>query len=58
MMTLLLELVGLGVLLYVVALIPLDAAIMTLIRVVVIVFGVFLVISAFGLLSMPLPKLR
>lgn len=58
MVSLLLVLVLAGVLLYLLTLIPMDAAIMTLIRVVVVLLCVFYVISAFGLLNIPLPKLR
>lgn len=59
MIGLLLVLVLAGVLLYLLTLIPMDAAIVTLIRVVVILACVFYVIKAFGLLaSVPLPKFR
>lgn len=58
MVSLLLVLVLAGVLLYLLALIPMDPAIVTLIRVVVIIACVFYVISAFGLLSVPLPTFR
>ncbi len=59
MIGLLLVLVLAGVLLYLLTLIPMDPAIVTLIRVVVIIACVFYVIQAFGLLSsVPLPKLR
>ncbi len=58
MISLLLVLVLAGVLLYLLTLIPMDAAIVTLIRVVVIIACVFYVIQAFGLLSsVPVPHL-
>lgn len=58
MIGLLLVLVLAGVALYLLGLIPMDGAILTLIRVVVILACVFYVIAAFGLLSVPVPKLR
>ncbi len=49
MLSILLVLVFVGVLLYVLGLIPMDAAIMALIRVVVVVGAVLYVINAMGL---------
>lgn len=58
MVTLIFVLVLLGVGLYLLTLIPMDPAFLTIIRVVAILFAVFYVINAFGLLSLPMPKLR
>ena len=51
----LLILVGVG--LYLVEQIPMDASIKTIIRVVVILCVVLYILQAFGLLDMPLPRL-
>lgn len=58
MISLLVLLILVGVLLYVVGLIPMDPAILNIIRVVVILCVVFYLIRAFGLLDVPLPRLR
>lgn len=58
MISLLLVLVLVGVLLYLVGLIPMDAAILTIIRVVAILCVVLYVLAAFGVVDVPLPKLR
>ena len=58
MVPLLLLLVAVGVGLYLLTLIPMDPAILTIIRVVVILACVLYVLSAFGLLDVPLPKLH
>lgn len=57
MISLLLALVLAGVLLYLLTLIPMDPAIVTIIRVVVIIICVFYVIQALGL-APGLPVLR
>ena len=46
-----------GVALYLVEQIPMDASIPTIIRVVVILCVVLYILQAFGLLDMPLPRL-
>lgn len=58
MIGLLVVLILVGVGLYLLTLIPMDPAILTIIRVVAILACVLYVLSAFGLLSMPVPKLR
>ena len=58
MIGLLLVLVLVGVGLYLIEQIPMDGAIRTIIRVVVILAVVLYVISAFGLVDIPLPRVR
>lgn len=58
MIALLLVLVLIGVALYLLQQIPMDPVILTVIRVVVILAVVLYVISAFGLVDVPLPRLR
>ena len=58
MISLLVLLILVGVGLYLLTLIPMDPAILTIIRVVVILACVLYVLSAFGLLDVPLPKLH
>lgn len=47
-----------GVVLYLLEQIPMDATIKTIIRIVAIACVVFYVLSAFGVLDLPLPRLR
>lgn len=58
MIQLLLLLVIVGVVLFLIEQIPMDATIKGIIRVVVIVCVVFYVLSAFGILDLPLPNVR
>lgn len=55
---LLVVLVLVGVGLYLLTLIPMDAAILTIIRVVVILACVLYVLSAFGVLDVPIPRVH
>lgn len=57
MIALIVTLVLIGVGLYLVNQIPMDAGIKTIIRVVVILCVVLYLLSAFGLLDVPLPRL-
>lgn len=58
MIGLLLVLVLVGVGLYLIEQIPMDGAIRTIIRVVVILCVVLYLISAFGLVDIPLPRVH
>lgn len=58
MLELLLALVLVGVGLYLLQQIPMDPTIKTVIRVVVILFVILYVVRAFGLLDVPVPRLR
>lgn len=58
MISLLVLLILVGVGLYLIEQIPMDASIRVIIRVVVLLCVVLYVLSAFGLLGLPLPKVR
>ena len=59
MISLVILLVILGLCLYLIeAYIPMDAAIKTVIRVVVVLCLVLYLLSAFGILDVPIPRLR
>lgn len=58
MIGLLLVFVLVGVGLYLLEQIPMDAAIKTIIRVVVLLCVVLYLVQAFGLLDLPLPRVR
>lgn len=58
MIGLLLFLIIIGVVLYLVGQIPMDPAILLVIRVVAILLVVLYVIQAFGLVDVPLPRLH
>ncbi len=58
MIALLVFLILVGVGLYLVQQIPMDPAILNIIRIVVILCVILYLISAFGLLDMPLPRLH
>lgn len=51
-------LVLVGALLYVITLIPMDPTIVVIIRVVAILFVVLWLLSVFGVLDVPVPRLR
>lgn len=57
MIALLVFLILCGVGLYLIEQIPMDPAVKTIIRVVVILCMVLIVINAFGILDMPLPRI-
>lgn len=58
MLHLILALVIVGVLLYFLDLIPMDATIRTVIRVIVILCVVFYLLGVFGVMDIPVPKVR
>lgn len=58
MISLIIGLVILGVVLYLLTLIPMDPAIQTVIRVVVVLCAVMWLLRAFGVVDMPVPRLR
>ena len=60
MISLIITLVVVGLLLWLISLIPMDATIHTIIRVVVIICVVFYLLQAFGVLGrdLPVPRLR
>jgi len=58
MISVLIVLVLVGVLLYVITLIPMDPTIVVIIRVVAILFVVIWLLSVFGVLDVPVPRLR
>jgi hypothetical protein len=58
MLSVLLTLVVVGVLLYLAELVPMDATIKTILRVVVILFVIVWLAGVFGVLDMPVPRLR
>lgn len=55
MITIIVILILVGVGLYLLELIPMDATVRTVVRVLVIVFAILYVLSAFGLFSLPVP---
>ena len=58
MITLVIALVIVGVCLYLLGTLPIDATIATVIRVVVVLCVVLWLLNAFGVLDVPVPKLR
>lgn len=58
MISLLVLLILVGVLLYVVGLIPMDPAILNIIRVVTILCVVFYLLRVFGIVDLPLPRVK
>ncbi len=58
MIALILGLVLLGVCLYLIKQIPMDPTISTLITVVVVICAVLWLLRAFGVMDMPVPRLR
>lgn len=58
MIGLLIVLILVGVMLYLVGQIPMDAAVLAIIRVVVLLCLVLYVLSALGIVDVPLPKVR
>jgi len=58
MISVLIVLVLVGVLLYVITLIPMDPTIVVIIRVVAILFVVLWLLNVFGVMDLPVPRMR
>lgn len=58
MIGLILGLVVLGVILYFIEQLPMDATIKLLIRVVIIICVIYFLLTAFGVVDLPLPRVR